>query len=196
MKTYALSEIIMTLKKQNISLFTISDFARLFNLKNDNTLYKKIQRLEKKKIIKKIINGKYLFCISHANEFEIAHFIMNPSYISLESALSFYGIMAGFSYSITSITVRASKTIIIEEKEFSYSHINQSLFWGYEKNGQSLIANREKALLDYCYFSLKGLRTPLDFNEIDVTQIDKTKLLIYAYRWGDKRVIKIIKDIL
>lgn len=195
MKTYALPEIIITLKKQNISLFTISDFARLFSLKNNNTLYKKIQRLEKQKIIKKIINGKYLFSISHPDEFAIAHFIMNPSYISLESALSFYGIMTGFSYSITSITTRPPKTVAIEKKEYSYSHINPSLFWGYEKNSQFLIADKEKALLDYIYFSLKGLRTMLDFDEIDTTQIDKVRLSEYAHRWGDRRIIKIIKNV-
>jgi len=196
MKTYALSEIIMAFKKQNISLFTISDFARLFDLKNNNTLYKKIQRLEKQKIIKKIINGKYLFLMSHVDEFTIASFIMNPSYISLESALSFYGIMTGFSYSITSISTKPPKMLIIDEKEYSYSHINPSLFWGYEKNGQFLIADKEKALLDYYYFSLKGLRNPLDFDEIDKTQIDKAKLSSYAHRWGNKRIIKIIKDII
>lgn len=195
MKTYTLPEIIMTFKKQNISLFTISDFARLFNLKNNNTLYKKIQRLEKQKIIKKIINGKYLFSISNADEFTIAHFILNPSYISLESALSFYGIMTGFSYSITSISTKPPKTVIVDEKEYSYSHINPSLFWGYEKNGQFLIADKEKALLDYIYFSLKGLRTMLDFDEIDITQIDKPRLSEYTHRWGDKRIIKIIKNI-
>jgi len=196
MKTYSLSEIIMTLQKQNISLFAISDFARLFDLKNSNTLYKKIQRLENQKIIKKLINGKYLFLLSHADEFSIAHFILNPSYISLESALSFYGIMTGFSYSLTSVTTRPPKTILLDNKEYSYSRINPSLFWGYEKNGQFLIANKEKALLDYCYFSLKGLRTPIDFDEIDTTQLDNRKLSEYAHRWGDKRIIKIIKNII
>lgn len=195
MRTYTLSEIIITLKKQNISLFTVSDFARLLNLKNNNTLYKKIQRLEKQKIIKKIINGKYLFSISHVDEFSIAHFIMNPSYVSLESALSFYGIMTGFSYSITSISTKPPKTVTVDEKEYSYSHINPLLFWGYEKNGQFLIADKEKALLDYIYFSLKGLRTMLDFDEIDKTQIDKVRLSEYAHRWGDRRIIKIIKNI-
>jgi predicted transcriptional regulator of viral defense system len=192
MKTYSISEIIITLKNKNISLFTISDFSRLFFLKNTNTLYKKIQRLEKQKIIKKLINGKYLFSLSPIDEFSTAHFILNPSYISLESALSFYGIMTGFSYSITSITTRPTKTVEIDGKEYLYSHISPSLFWGYEKNGQFLIAEREKALLDYCYFSLKGLRTPIDFEEIDKTQLNKKKLLEYAHRLQDRRIKKII----
>lgn len=195
MKTYTLPEIIITFKKQNISLFTISDFSRLFNLRKNNTLYKKIQRLEKQKIIKKIINGKYIFSLSRPDEFAIANFIKNPSYISLESALSFYGIMTGFPYSITSISTKPPKTVIIDEKEYSYSHINPSLFWGYEKNSQFLIADKEKALLDYIYFSLKGLRTMLDFDETDTTQIDRVRLSEYARRWGDKRIIKIIKNI-
>lgn len=190
-----MSDIIITLKQKNISLFTLSDFARLFNLKNSHTLYKKIQRLEEKKIIKKIINGKYVFNLSNTDEFTIANFIIRPSYISLESALSFYGIITGFSYSLTSVTTRSTKKIILDEKEYTYSHINPSLMWGYEKKEQFLIAQKEKAILDYCYFSLKGLRNPLDFDEVDLSQINKHKLLDYASQWGNEQILKIVKKI-
>jgi len=67
-------------------LFTLSDFGRLFKIENQNTLYKKIQRLEKKKIIKKLIKGKYVFALNKTNDFTIANYVYPPSYVSLESA--------------------------------------------------------------------------------------------------------------
>lgn len=71
MATYTTSEIIRILKEKGISLFTLADFSRLFNIESDNTLYKKIQRLEKKRIIKKLIKGKYLFLFNHTDDFLI-----------------------------------------------------------------------------------------------------------------------------
>lgn len=192
MGTYTTSEIIRILKEKEIALFTLADFSRLFNLENDNTLYKKIQRLRKKKIIKKLIKGKYLFLFNHTDDFLIANFLYRPSYISLESALSFYSIITGFPYQITSITTKKTRSFTIDNKEFSYSRIKKNLFWGYEKKDSFLIAEREKALLDYLYFSLKGWRT-LDWEEIDKAEINKEKLFSYARRFKDKKLLEVIK---
>lgn len=196
MQAYSTSDIILTLKKRNISLFTLSDFSRLFNLKNAHTIFKKIQRLEDKKIIHKIINGKYLFSLSNVDDFTIANFIVKPSYISLDSALSFYGILPQFPYQITSITIKSTKIFIYEKKEYYYSHIDCSLFWGYQKEEYFLIAEKEKALLDYIYFSLKGLRNALDTEEIDMSQFDKQKIKRYAKKWNNKQMLDILKKII
>jgi len=192
METNSTSEILRTLKEKEIALFTLTDFSRLFNLKNDNTLYKKIQRLEKKKIVERLTKGKYLFLFSEANDFLIANFLYQPSYLSLESALSFYGIITGFPYQITSITTKKTRNITAHQREFSYARIKKDLFWGYEKKDDFLIAEKEKALLDYLYFSLRGYRN-LDWEEIEKKQIDKAKLLSYARRFKDKRILKVVK---
>lgn len=195
MKSYSATEIILTLKKKDISLFTLTEFSRIFSISNKNTLFKKVQQLEKKRIIRRLVNGKYALTISHVNDFRIAQFILSPSYISLESALSFYGITTGFSYMTTSITTKTTKTHIINDKEFSYSHISSRHFWGYEKKEDFLIANKEKAILDYSYFVLKGLKTPLDVKELDISEIDKSVLMEYARRWGEPRLLEIINKI-
>lgn len=192
METYSTTDIIKLLKERELNLFTLGDFERLFSIKNQNSLYKKIQRLEKKGIVKKLIKGKYLFAFSKTNDFKIANFLYQPSYISLESALSFYGIITGFSYKITSITVKKSRTFTVNQKEYLYSHINQNFFWGYEKKEDFLIAEKEKALLDLIYFYSKGLRG-FNSDELDVSEIDKQKLIDYAGKFN-KKLLSIIKE--
>lgn len=193
METYSTTDIIQILKEKQITLFSLGDFDRLFNINNKHTLYKKIQRLEKKKLIQKLVKGKYLFFLNQVDDFSIANYVYQPSYVSLESALSFYSIITGFTYKISSISTKKSRTFDINNKEFQYSHINQNLYWGYEKKEDFLIADPEKALLDYIYFSLKGLRN-LDWEEIDLTEINKQKLITYAKRFNHNRLLSVVKS--
>jgi hypothetical protein len=51
METSNTTKIIKILKENNIFLFSLSDFERLFDINNKNTLYKKIQRLEAEGIV-------------------------------------------------------------------------------------------------------------------------------------------------
>ena len=187
-------EIIRKHQEKDLAIFTLADFSQLFAIENKHTLYKKIQRLEKRKIIKKLIKGKYLCLFQKSNEFIIANFLLTPSYVSLESALSFYSIITGFPYQITSITIKKTKTYFINQKEYQYSQINQGLFWGYEKKENFLIADKEKSLLDYLYLSFKGLRT-FDIEEFDLSQINKKKLKSYYKKIKNPIFLKFMKKI-
>ncbi len=193
METYSTTDIIKIMKEREICTFSLDDFGRLLSINNQNSLYKKIQRLEKKKIIKKLIKGKYIFTYNKTSDFKIANYIYQPSYISLESALSFYGIITGFPYKITSITVKKSKTFTINQKDYLYSHIDQDLFWGYEKKEDFLIAEKEKALIDLIYFFIKGIRT-FDREDLDISEINKKKLIFYAKKFHNKKILSIIKS--
>ena len=108
----------MLIIQKKINLFSTNDAKKVFGVENNNTLYKILQRLKKKNIIRRVKNGKYLFAFSNVLGFEIANFLISPSYISLESALSFYGILSQSPYTITSITSRNSKRIIYKDKEY------------------------------------------------------------------------------
>lgn len=164
-----------------ITWFTITDFARILGIRDQNTVYKKIQRLEKKAVIKKLIKGKYIFLFGKINDFAMANFLYQPSYISLESALSFYGIITGFPYKITSICLKKTRNLQIDNKELSYSQINNKLFFGYEKKDNFMMAEKEKAVFDYIYLAQKGLRSP-DVSEFDLSEINKNRLNDYLAR--------------
>lgn len=185
-----ISEIIKKLSSKNIPLFSLNEIGALLLINNQQTLYKRVDRLSKSKILKKLVKGKYYFTLNDVNDFTMANFLYQPSYISMQSALSFHSIMTGFSYQITSICIKKPKTIEIDEKDFVYSKITPKLFWGWEKKEDFLIAKPEKALLDYVYFASKGL-VSLDWEEIVVEKLDKRLLL----EWVEKYNNSVIKEI-
>lgn len=194
MARYNTTEIIQKLKEKDVSLFTLNDFARIFSINNRNSLYQKAKRLKDKKIITQVIKGKYIFNLNRPNDFTLSNFIYQPSYISCESALSLFGIITGFSYHITSITTNKTKRYNFQNKDFYYSHIKPSLFWGYEKKDNFLIAEKEKALLDYFYLGLKGWKS-LATDELDLSEINKEKLISFAKKSKNNRLLQFVKKI-
>ena len=166
-------------------LFTMDELAKIFSIQNRNTLYKKIGRMEKSGLLERLTKGKYLSPTHKSSDFLIANFLYQPSYISLESALSFYGIITGFSYQISSITVRKTHAIVTNTKEYHYTQIAPSLFWGYEKQEEFLIADREKSLLDYLYMAYKGLKK-IDISELEFSSVSKKKLSAYLHKTGNR----------
>ncbi len=166
-----LAEIIKRLQKSQRKVLTLQDLKNLFGIELDNSAYKTAEKLVKKGLFFRLKKGLYASFFQNADDFEVANRLYSPSYISLESALSFYGIISGFPYSITSVTSRKTKKIEASNKDFEYAHIQKKLFWGYEKQKGLLIALPEKALIDEVYFIAKGWRK-IDFDEIDYSKFD------------------------
>jgi predicted transcriptional regulator of viral defense system len=178
MESWTLSKIQKALSESNLQVIRISDLQNLLGLKNRNTTYKLTQRLIKKEILTSLIGGKYLVKTNPPAEFIIANILCEPSYISLESALSYYGILPQFPFAITSITSRKSRKYEVKtiNKTFIYSRISSRWFWGYEKKDGFLIATPEKALLDILYFDSKGISN-LDPKELDITQLRREEIM-------------------
>ena len=183
MKTLTLSGIIKQLALKTIPFFSLNELGGILAINNRQTLYKRIQRLIKNKIFHQLIKGKYYFTLKEVNDFTLANFLYQPSYISLQSALSFHGLMTGFPYQITSITAKKPKQLQIGEKDFNYSKIAAGLFWGWENQENFLMVKGEKVVLDYVYFAAEGL-VNLDWEEIDLTGLDKKILLQWAKLYG------------
>lgn len=162
---------IRKLKELGIKFVTPEILATALNTTNINTIYKTLTRLETSGILKSYGKGKYIFLESEVSDFEIANFVIQPSYVSFESALSFYGILSQFPYSITSATTERSKKIEVDNKSFEYTKIDNRIFTGYTKEASFLIATKEKALFDYLYLASKGLRS-VDISEWDMEGID------------------------
>jgi predicted transcriptional regulator of viral defense system len=157
-------------KQKGVVFFSLNDVQKLFGLKNKNTIKHLVIRAVKENIVKRLIKNKYLFL--HGNkspsDFCTANYLIAPSYVSLESALSFYGMITQFPYRITSVALTKSRSIMIGEKEFTYSKIKKEYFKDYVKIDDFLIATKEKALFDYYYFIYKGLRPKNTTEELSI----------------------------
>jgi len=183
------------LQKRSIKFVDYAILQHITGLKNRNSLYKLASRMKQKKLLFSLNNaGKFLVADSNPAEFEIANFLYQPSYISLETALSFYGILAQFVYSITSITTQKTQKFIISDKEYTYSQIKKDFYWGYVKKDNFLIASPEKALLDALYFFSKGVIS-LSLKELDLSAINKKSLFVFQKRFNDNAVNKQIKKL-
>ncbi|MFP4473849.1 MAG: hypothetical protein ACLFPX_08330 [Candidatus Omnitrophota bacterium] len=89
--------------------------------------------------------------------FYAANLIKRPSYISLEKAMEFYGLIPEAVNVYTSVTSKRAGHFHNEVGDFYYRHIHADLFWGYRSimiEGQHVfMARPEKALLDFIYLN-------------------------------------------
>lgn len=126
----------------------------------------------KKGYLIRLKNGMYVFArdIDKLKIEEVAYLMYQPSYISLEHALASYGFIPEVVYALTSVTAKINRTFDNAFGRFVYRHIKSDLFWGYApvctQNGQYLIAEPEKAILDYLYLNSSKIRKQADFDEI------------------------------
>lgn len=100
----------------------------------------------------------------------VANRIYRPSYISLHTALSYYGMIPEAVLQITSVTTLKTISFKNDFGEYSYNSVRPELMFGYEpkplKDGRSvLIATPEKALLDLLYLNT-SYRTEQDMEEL------------------------------
>ena len=118
-------------------------------------------------LLQKICRGHYRFTDRALNEtilLTIANRLYEPSYISLETALSHHGLIPESVYNQTSVTSRKTQTLKTPLGSFIYRHLSPRLFFGYTLGAGFKLAEPEKAVLDYLYLN-PLMRQPSDFYE-------------------------------
>ncbi len=100
----------------------------------------------------------------------LANRIYRPSYISLHTALSYYGMIPEEVVQITSVTSLKTASFSNEFGEYTYSSVKSGLMFGYEPKPMAdgrviLLASPEKALLDLLYLN-PFYETEADMSEL------------------------------
>jgi predicted transcriptional regulator of viral defense system len=141
---------------QEFTVFSIHDIRKCF----PDFDSRRLVEWQDKGYIKKIINRWYCFSDNVVNEefsFLIANSIYSPSYISFESALSYYQLIPESVFTITSATSIKTNEFKTGLGNYNYRHIKPSLFLGYKLiesgNHRVKIAEPGKAILDYLYIN-------------------------------------------
>jgi predicted transcriptional regulator of viral defense system len=161
-----------------LSLFTLSTLRELLGVVTDSTFYSVIKRLVTAGVLTKIEKDKYTLASIKIEEFKLANFLLSPSYVSFESVLNRCGILSQFPYEVTSATLKKTVKKEVDSKFFSYTHLQKSLYWGYEKIDNILIASPEKALLDQLYLTSKGYKR-ISLDELDYSVVNRDLLKQY-----------------
>ena len=135
-----------------------------------------------------------------------ANRIYKPSYVSLHTALSFYGIIPEAVVQITSVTTLKTANFTNEFGEYSYKSISDDLMFGYDlkplADGRTLqIARPEKALLDLLYL-YPFYNTKKDFEDLRLDddflqdELDSQLLNDYALKFKNNMFEKRVKDLI
>lgn len=202
MESITKERFIRTLKEKGISLFVYSDLFKFFDLSSESAAKSLLYRLKKAQIIKSLARGKFCFNFSShtPSDFAIANFLNIPSYVSLESALSFYGIINQFPYQVTSVTLGKSKVFHFNQKKFSFTHLRSDYFTDYAQKDDFTIATPQKAIFDFVYLVYKGSRSKnnldlLIFSKGGVTKAEfKDYLRIIVEKHGEIKFLKFCQN--
>jgi predicted transcriptional regulator of viral defense system len=183
METSSFAGLVNQIHQSKLELFTTKTLRDMAGANMPQaTFFSMLARLTSQKVLQKLERDKYLLVGGWAHDFRIANFLYEPSYVSLEAALNFHGVLSQFPYEIASMTPRKPVTKTVDEKTFRYARIKKSLFWGYEPVQGFLIAQPEKALLDLLYLTSKGLAI-VHTDELDMSKLDKTRFGLYAKKF-------------
>ena len=131
-----------------------------------------------------------------------ANRIYRPSYVSLHTALAFYGIIPEAVVQITSVTSLKTANFNNSFGEFSYKSISEELMFGYDlkplTDGRTLqLAKPEKAILDLLYLypfynttnELEELRLDNDFMLDDFKwELMQTYIMQFKNKALEKRI--------
>lgn len=161
----------------------------------DASLRVAVSRLVKRGDLAAIGKGVFTYDVAAIDweQFAVEQYL--PSYISFESALARYSVLSQQPQGLTLATARRSKKVQTPFQMLFYRHIQSRLFWGYEKEGCTLIAELEKAFLDLLYLSLNGYAT-FDIEEMNCHLLDMKKVRLYAHRFQSKRLTAFLKKVL
>jgi hypothetical protein len=161
-----------------------------------------LTRWVKKGYLLKLKNGIYAFKkdFERIKSQEVASALYQPSYLSLESALSFYGFVPEMVYAHVSVTGKINRTFDNKFGHFIYRHLKSELFWGYREvrtdTGRYLIAEPEKAVLDYLYLNLSKINSDSDFENLRFNEdrfsetLNREKFLQYLQAFRIKKLNK------
>lgn len=185
------------LKKKGIKLFTPLDVRRFLGRSQVATTFL-LHRIKKQNRIQSVKRGLYKLSDEHIPDLYLANKLYEPSYISLEFALSYHRVIPETVYEITSVTPKATRRFEKFGRIYSYRKLKKSAFTGYiiekQKGFSFQIADPEKAFVDANYFRLLNKLKPL--SRYHKESVNLAKALRYASLFGNEKLVSIIKTTL
>lgn len=135
--------------------------------------------------------------------FVIANQLHAPSYVSLQSALAYHGLIPEAVPVTTSVTTGRPAEFRTPLGQYLFRHVHTDVFFGYSRvavldDQEAFIADPAKALLDLVYLTpggdadeyLESLRLS------GLEAVDEETLREYARRWGKRKILRAADAIL
>lgn len=197
--------------KNAVKEFPIISSTHIFNVnKRPQTLKVQLSRWQKKKLVIKVKRGLYILNKSdrkiEPSRIFLANALYAPSYVSTTFAFGYYDLIPEKVEDVTSITTKKTANFTNIFGTFVYQHLKTNLFFGFkevkDENGfPVLIAEPEKAMLDFIYLNLQDFKGKekdvfsLSYRFQNLNMLKKKKLTDFAKKYG-KDVFDVVKNLL
>ena len=176
-------------------VFSCEDLCAFFPSQKKTTVQQYLCRWKKSGLVSSLRKNLYELTFPQPYglpDMHLANKIYAPSYVSLETALSHYGMVPEVSMAVTSITAKPTRRFKNSHGLFIYRSVQTKAFCGYtieDHNGfPVLIAEPEKALVDYYYFkTLRGAAFDIGEARLDqkkISRLDWKKCGMYGRMYG------------
>ena len=136
----------------------------------------------------------------------ISRELYSPSYVSMEFALAFYGLIPERVADITCVSTK--KTAVFQNTfgRFVYQHVKKNCFTGFREMKDEaglgyFMAVPEKAVVDFLYLNQHLFKGQYDmvfsksFRLQNLATLNERKLLRYAELFKSKKLISIVKAV-
>lgn len=175
------------LEKKKYLIFSFNDILSFFPKENRGNLEKRLYTWRKNGWISSVKKGLYELTYPQnfvISDLYIANRLYFPSYVSLETALSVYNIIPEISMAVTSITTKPTRNFKNKHGLFIYRTVKPVSFAGYrifrQNNFEILIAEPEKAMIDFLYFNKRINFEEERFEKEILAKLSRKKLNYYA----------------
>lgn len=174
-------------------LFDSAVIRNLFPESTEGALKAQVNRALKNREIFRLKSGLYCLAQEYRNSelhpFSIAGMLYSPSYISLESALSYHSLIPEMVYDVTSVSALRSRSYETVIGNFSFTKIPTNNFKAnvsaerFNDNGWAFIAGPLRAIADLVY-----LRKEITW------QTDRLGFLLDSLRMEEEELLQISFD--
>lgn len=184
------------LLNRGIRIFTPLEFQRIFPKPKDQIQYF-LEAQTQQGLFTRLKKGLYALKTDFPSDEEISNALYKPSYLSFEYAMAKYGIIPESPYNLTSATTNPTRLFTTNHIAYTYNTIKQEAYAGYylDTSGgkRILIAEPEKALVDYLYYVAIGQRFWND--RFDVSQLDKNKVMEYIKLFEREKLTELVEKL-
>lgn len=150
-------------RKQKYYIFSVEEAKRLFKNSSPKTVQNQLQAYSKNNELLRLRKGLYKMKFPEGGpdipDLYLANKIYEPSYVSLETALSYYSMIPDVAAEVTSVTTRHGRYFKNTEGSFRYYTCRKEAYNGYTliamEGFKVFIAEKEKALADFVYFKMR-----------------------------------------
>lgn len=169
-------------------VYSTADLAVILDRPHPARLTESIRTLLREGVLARVRRGLYVDHLTGYRPEVVGQRWIAPSYLSTEAALDRHGLcdtgVSAYTYVTGRLLLRRETARkVLDRRTFIYRHVAAHLFFGYRSEAGVLLAEPEKAVLDFLYFLYKGQHSVLSPGDIDYSRLDERRFKQYLRRF-------------